>query len=100
DLSASCENWRRAGFAVANDENEFDSAGIRIARLAAGAVEIDLCAMRSTESESPLTEHLRGSIENDNGGGVIGWVWGVKGAATADEPEPGAGRARESIVLP
>ena len=100
DLAASCENWRRAGFAVANNENEFDGAGIRIARMAAGAVEIELCAIHSTEAESPLTEHLRGSIENDNGGGVIGWVWGVKGAATADEPEPGAGRARESIVLP
>ena len=92
DLAASCENWRRAGFAVANHENEFDGGGIRIARLAAGAVEIDLCAMHSAESRSPLTEHLRGSIENDNGGGIIGWVWGVKGACAADERESRAGR--------
>jgi hypothetical protein len=100
DLVASCENWRRAGFAVASDENQFDGGGIRIARLAAGAVEIDLCSIHSTESESPLTEHLRGSIENDNGGGIIGWVWGMKGASAADERESGAGRAQESILLP
>jgi len=96
DLAASRENWRRAGFAVANDENEFDGAGVCIARLAAGAVEIDLCAMHSAESGSPLTEHLRGTIEN--GGGIVGWVWGFKGTSIADEP--GAGRARASIILP
>ncbi len=100
DLAASCENWRRAGFAVANNENEFDSAGIRVARLAAGAVEIDLCAMHSTESESPLTEHLREAIDNDNGGGIVGWVWGVNGASAVDDHESRAGRARRSIQLP
>ncbi|MGB3549345.1 MAG: hypothetical protein WA993_01545 [Candidatus Binatus sp.] len=100
DLAASRENWRRAGFAVANNENEFDRAGIRIARIAAGAVEIDLCAMHSAESESPLAEHLREATSNDNGGGIVGWVWGVKGASTADERQPATGRARESILLP
>lgn len=100
DLAASCANWRRAGFAVANHENEFAAAGIRIARLAAGAVEIDLCAIRSAESESPLAEHLREVTGNDNGGGIIGWVWGVKDEFSADEREPGPGRARESILLP
>jgi predicted enzyme related to lactoylglutathione lyase len=100
DLAASCENWRRAGFAVANHENEFDRAGIRIARLAAGAVEIDLCAMHSAESESPLSQHLREATSNDNGGGIVGWVWGVKGACTADERQSGTGRPRESILLP
>ena|GEM_PF-583232 len=100
DLAASCENWRRAGFAVAGNEKEFDGAGIRIARLAAGAVEIDLCAIRSAQSQSPLAEHLREAARNDNGGGIVGWVWGVKGASTADERESGAGRARESILLP
>ena len=98
DLAASCENWRRAGLAVANNENEFDSGGIRFARLAAGAVEIDLCAIHSTESESPLTEHLREAI--DNGGGIIGWVWGVKGGSTADERESESARTRQSIQLP
>lgn len=89
DLAASCENWRRAGFAVAR--KQFDGAGLRIARLAAGAVEIDLCATDS-ESESPLAEHLREATSNDNGGGIIGWVWGVEDAPVSDE--------RESILLP
>ncbi len=100
DAAASREKWRRAGFGVTNSENQFDSGGIRIARLSAGGVEIDLCAMHAAESESPLAEHLRGSIENGNGGGIIGWVWGVKGASSADDREPGVGRARESIALP
>src|ERR1039458_3990756 len=100
DLAASCENWRRAGFAVTNHENKFDGAGISIARLAAGAVEIDLCAMHSAESESPVAEHLREAIRNDNGGGIVGWGWGVKGASTADERESGAGRPREVVLGP
>ncbi len=100
DLEASCENWRRAGFAVGNHENEFDAAGIRIARLAAGAVEIDLCTVHSAESESPLAEDLREATRNDKRGGIVGWVWGVKGASTADERESAGGRVRESILLP
>ena len=48
DLAASREKWRRAGFAVAPEE--FDGEGIRVARMAAGAVEIDLCAIRSAKS--------------------------------------------------
>src|SRR5208337_4006687 len=95
--------WRkrgRGGVAVCHKEKEFDGAGIRIARLAAGAVEIDLCAMHAAESESPLAEHLREATRNDIGGGIVGWVWGVKGASTADERESGAARARESILLP
>jgi len=90
DIAASLENWRRAGFAVAPEK--FDSPGLRIARMAAGAVEIDLCAIRSTESDSPLTKHLREATSNDNGGGIIGWVWGVNSA-----PIPDAG---ESFELP
>ena len=85
DLAASRENWRRAGFAVAT--TEYDADGIAIARLAAGAVEIDLCATRSTKSKSPLAQHLRDATENDGGGGIIGWVWGVKGVLISDERE-------------
>jgi hypothetical protein len=88
DLAAPCENWRRAGFAVAREQ--FDGAGIRIARLAAGAVEIDLCAIHSAESESPLAEHLREAA--GNGGGIVGWVWGAKDAPASD--------AAKSILLP
>ena len=90
DLAASCENWRRAGFALAPEQ--FDSDGIRIARMAAGAVEIDLCSVHSTKSRSPLAEHLRDATADGNGGGIIGWVWGVKGAPVPTE--------REAILLP
>jgi hypothetical protein len=94
DLALSCQNWRRAGFAVAGYENEkqFDGGGIRFARLAAGAVEIDLCALHSAASGSPLAEPVREALKNDSGGGIIGWVWGVKDASTVDE--------REAILLP
>jgi len=98
DLAASRENWRRAGFAVATDE--FDGDGIRIARLAAGAVEIDLCATLAAKSKSPLTQHLREATGNDSGGGVIGWVWGVKGVLISEEREPGSAKSIESIQLP
>ena len=90
DVAASCEIWRRAGFAVA--PGPFDADGIRIARLAAGAVEIDLCATGSAESTSPLAEYLRAATRNDAVGGIVGWVWGVKGAAISAE--------RESVQLP
>lgn len=76
DLEISRENWRRAGFGLAAEE--FRQDGIRIARLAAGAVEIDLCALDSTESSSALTEPIAAATRN--GGGMIGWVWGTKGA--------------------
>jgi predicted enzyme related to lactoylglutathione lyase len=100
DLAAARENWRRAGFAVAPDQKEFAGDGIAIARIAAGAVEIDLCAIQSAKSRSPLTPHLREAIKNDSGGGIIGWVWGVKGVLISDEREPNSIPSIESIQLP
>ncbi|MFZ0679547.1 hypothetical protein, partial [Candidatus Binatus sp.] len=67
DLASSSENWRRAGFAVT--PADFEADGIAIARLAAGAVEINLCATRSAKSKSPLATYLRDATENDSGGG-------------------------------
>jgi predicted enzyme related to lactoylglutathione lyase len=98
DLPASSDAWRKAGFAVAS--KEFDADGIRIARLAAGAVEIDLCALHSAGSKSPLAEHLREATRNDSAGGIVGWVWGVKGILVSDEPDPSAGQSLETIELP
>jgi hypothetical protein len=98
DLAASQENWQRAGFAFARQDFECD--GIRIARMAAGAVEIDLCATHSAESESPLARHLRDATTNDNRGGIIGWVWGVKGVLISNEREPNSIPSIESIQLP
>jgi predicted enzyme related to lactoylglutathione lyase len=100
DLAAACENWRRAGFAVAPDQKEFAGDGIAIARIAAGAVEIDLCAIQSAKSRSPLAQHLREAIKNDSGGGIIGWVWGVKGVLISDERESSSIPSIESIQLP
>jgi predicted enzyme related to lactoylglutathione lyase len=98
DLAASQENWQRAGFAFAR--KEFDHDGIRIARMAAGAVEIDLCATNSAESGSPLAKHLRDAASNGSAGGIIGWVWGVKGVLVSNEREPNSIPSIESIQLP
>jgi hypothetical protein len=97
DLAASRENWRRAGFALG--PADFEADGIQFARLAAGAVEIDLCAIRSAKSSSPLARHLREATVNDSGGGIIGWVWGVKGVLVSDDRESIAAPS-ESILLP
>lgn len=98
DLAASQENWQRAGFAIA--QQEFERDDIRIARMAAGAVEIDLCATHSAETESPLAKHLREATTDDSGGGIIGWVWGVKGVLISNEREPNSIPFIESIQLP
>ena len=98
DLAASIENWRRAGFAIAREE--FDGDDLRIARMAAGAVEIDLCATRSAESRSLLARHLRDATGNDRAGGIIGWVWGVKGVLVSNERESNSIPSIESIRLP
>lgn len=97
DLAASRENWRRAGFALASAD--FEADGIQFARLAAGAVEIDLCAIDSAKSRSPLARHLREATESDSGGGIIGWVWGVKGVLVSDDRDPLAAPS-ESILMP
>ncbi len=98
DLAASREHWKRAGFGVAT--GEFDADGIRIARLAAGAVEIDLCALRSAESSSPLAQALRDATGSDGAGGIVGWTWGVRGVLISDERESSSGQSIESIQLP
>jgi predicted enzyme related to lactoylglutathione lyase len=80
DLDAACERWGRAGFGIA--QNRFHDDGIAIARLYAGAVEIDLCA---DEKDSPrkIPEMLNGAIER--GGGVVGWTWGIDDAVASSE---------------
>jgi len=98
DLAASRENWRRAGFAVAIEE--FNADDLTIARMAAGAVEIDLCATSSAESRSPLARHLRDATENDREGGIFGWTWGVRGVLVSNERESNSIPSIESIQLP
>lgn len=90
DLAASRENWRRAGFAVAPDQ--FEADGIRFTRLAAGAVEIDLCTITAVDSLSPLAPHVDEAAAKEGAGAIIGWVWGEKGVSVRDQSP--------SIVLP
>jgi predicted enzyme related to lactoylglutathione lyase len=80
-LAESRENWRRAGFGISTDE--FQRGGIRIARMAAGAVEIDLCELDARHPEASddggfSAAPIREAIEN--GGGIVGWIWGMKDA--------------------
>ncbi len=100
DLSASRESWRCAGFGIASSETDFDLDGIRVARLAAGAVELDLCELHSAKSRSPLAEHLRAATSDESRAGIVGWVWGVKGVLISDEPESTAGQSIKAIAIP
>jgi hypothetical protein len=95
-LEESSENWRRAGFAIA--PVEFKHGGMRIARLAAGAVEIDLCELDAREDAGFLAAPLREAIEND--GGIIGWTWGVKSAPHFDARDSKPPVSKQSIVMP
>jgi predicted enzyme related to lactoylglutathione lyase len=83
DLAASSEIWRRAGLAIA--PANFDADGVHFARMVAGAVEIDLCTTDATDSQSSLAHHLRAATKGDSVGGIIGWVWGVKGPPISGE---------------
>jgi hypothetical protein len=59
DLDASCERWSKAGFAISSKSD--------IARLHAGAVEIELIATTSDVTKTAL----------ERGGGIVGWTWGT-----------------------
>ena len=95
-LAESRENWRRAGFGIAPDE--FQHSGTRIARLAAGAVEIDLCELDAQGNAGFLAQPIREALEN--GGGIIGWTWGVKDVPHSDARDSKPTVSNQSIVLP
>jgi predicted enzyme related to lactoylglutathione lyase len=88
-LKESRENWRRAGFGIAPNESEIRHSGMWIARLAAGAVEIDLCELDAGGDAGFLAAPIREAVEN--GGGIVGWVWGFKGESSVSD---------QSILLP
>ena len=90
DLEASRESWRRAGFGVA--PGTFEGGGLRLARLAAGAVEIDLCAAAHAEVAGPLSDYVREAAER--GGGIIGWIWAASDRGDA------AVSSSDSIAMP
>ena len=95
-LAESRENWRRAGFGIAPDE--FQHSGTRVARLAAGAVEIDLCELDANGDAGFLTAPLREAVEN--GGGIIGWTWGVKSMPAPEPRDSKPAVSNQSIVMP
>jgi hypothetical protein len=71
DLDAACTRWSKAGFAVASKRSSIN--GLALARLYAGAIEIDLVApvIGGAEIPEPLVSTL------ERGGGILGWTWGV-----------------------
>jgi predicted enzyme related to lactoylglutathione lyase len=88
DLDAACERWRGAGFAVARAAG--GPQGISFARVAAGAIEIDLSALTVPANPAlaaPLAEAA------GLGGGLLGWTWGIaRGGAPS--------RAAQRVTLP
>ena len=97
-LADSRDNWRRAGFGISQDE--FQHGRIRIARMAAGAVEIDLCEVDAHQPDHTgfLAAPLREAIEN--GGGIVGWVWGLRAVPDTDAPDSKLSASKQSITLP
>ncbi|HVA80395.1 MAG TPA: hypothetical protein VNF29_05680 [Candidatus Binataceae bacterium] len=89
DLGAARERWSRAGFALANEK--ITAGGIEFAPMAAGAVEIDLCAA-SGDASGPLADAIRNAAAR--GGAVLGWIWGTSGE------DPAAARAGVPIAIP
>jgi predicted enzyme related to lactoylglutathione lyase len=80
------DRWSRSGFAVSATDREVD--GIRFARLAAGAIEIDLAEAKKTV-RGPLAEAV--ALAASRGGGIVGWTWGT---------EDGDGQAQAKVQLP
>ncbi len=72
DLGAARERWSRAGFALA--PNQERAGGVAFARMAAGGVEIDLCAAEP-DASGALADAIRNAAAR--GGATLGWIWGV-----------------------
>jgi len=67
--------------------------------MAAGAVEIDLCAVNDAHSQSSLAPYVRTATEGDSVGGIIGWVWGSKASPVPAQESSSEGSA-DSFLLP
>ncbi len=80
DAARAADNWRRAGFAISEAaEND----GVATRRAAAGAVTIELCAPDASAKRAD-GDQLGAAIAAKlaEGGGIVGWMWGVSGSAT------------------
>lgn len=93
DLDAACVNWTRAGFAVAPQRPLCE--GLRFARLAAGAIAIDLCSAAKPRARGPLADYV--AQAQAGGGGIVGWTWGEPAAGPPGQiPAP----AEDHFTLP
>lgn len=98
DLAAARERWSGAGFALAPDAA--GAEGIEFARMAAGGVEIDLCAAES-DAIGPLAEAIRNAAAR--GGATLGWIWGVASQDSSGETitlPAGDGAIAQARMLP
>lgn len=73
DLDAACERWQRAGFRIGAERTSID--GVSFARLAAGAIEIDLCHAEGNSAKGALADAV--ARKAADGGGAAGWSWGI-----------------------
>ena len=78
NLDEARSNWSRAGFATA--PGSFRDGGLEFARMAAGAIEIDLVGLATGDRTSALAEPVAARIEN--AGGIVGWIWGLGAPAS------------------
>ena len=92
DFDRSCDNWRKAGFAL---EVAADGANpIRSAEFASGAVTVELCAAQGDPDRTdPRAVQMAEAAAR--GGGIFGWLWGVAHA----EGEVFAERSRAHELL-
>jgi hypothetical protein len=80
DLDSACQRWSKAGFGVAS--RRFISGGLHVARLYAGAIEVDLIATDLAKDPEPFAAAL------ERGGGIIGWTWGSDDVTKGDAADP------------
>ncbi|HEY6418788.1 MAG TPA: VOC family protein [Candidatus Binataceae bacterium] len=98
DVDDARDRWRRAGFAIA--PSEYRDERIRVARLAAGAVAIDLCSVDTSVRESragSLEAQVRATAAR--GGGIVGWTWGVRGPIESPDADAALRATRLTNVL-
>jgi len=88
NLDDARSSWSRAGFAIA--PQTFSDGGLDFARMAAGAVEIDLVGLVPGERTNALADPVAARIED--GGGIVGWIWGLS--------KPVSERAQRVTIIP
>ena len=97
DLAAARDRWARAGFSIA--PRSFSGGGLEFARMAAGAVEIDLVALGGSDPSSLLVQRVADACSS-NDGGIIGWIWGTDGVTKATPQSSNRSRDAKVVIVP